>query len=123
MQQRRSGDGGRHCGNAWSGLKNWSQKVGIERKSNKLSKKSYMKVGVKKLLRAGMVPARTWGAEGGSMARTSSSSLAKDRENWTEKHRNVARKIFVEGGWTQQRLCDIGWSDVSQCQACRNGTQ
>ena len=25
------------------------------------------------------------------------------KENWTEKHRNVARKIFLEGGWTQKR--------------------
>ena len=33
---------------------------------------------------------------------------------WTEKHRNVARKIFLEGGWTKKRLFDIGWSDVSQ---------
>ena len=43
----------------------------------------------------------------------------KVKENWTEKHRNVARKIFLEGGWTQNRLFDIGWSDVSQCQACQ----
>ena len=27
----------------------------------------------------------------------------KVKENWTEKHRNVARKIFLEGGWTKQR--------------------
>ena len=43
----------------------------------------------------------------------------KVKENWTEKHRHVARKIFLEGGWTQKRLFDIGCSDVSQCQACR----
>ena len=40
----------------------------------------------------------------------------KDR---TEKHRNVAGKMFLEGGWTQKKLFDIGWSDVSQCQACQ----
>ena len=40
-------------------------------------------------------------------------------ENWTEKHRNVARKIILDGGWTQKRLFDIGWSDVSKCQACQ----
>ena len=39
-------------------------------------------------------------------------------ENWTEKHRNVGRKIFLEGVWTLKRLFDVGWSDVSQCQAC-----
>ena len=38
---------------------------------------------------------------------------------WTEKYRNVARKIFLEGGWTQKRLLDLGWSDVRQCQACQ----
>ena len=43
----------------------------------------------------------------------------KVQENWTEKHRNVARKIFSEGGWTQKRFFDIGWSDISQCQACQ----
>ena len=43
----------------------------------------------------------------------------KVEENWTEKHRSVARKIFLEGGWTQKRLFHIGWSDISQCQACQ----
>ena len=23
--------------------------------------------------------------------------------NWTDKHRNVARKIFLEGEWTQKK--------------------
>ena len=40
------------------------------------------------------------------------------KENWTEKHRNVVRKIFLEGGWTQKRLFDVDWSDISQCQVC-----
>ena len=40
----------------------------------------------------------------------------KVREHWTEKHRYVASKIFLEGGWTKKRLFDVGWSDVSQCQ-------
>ena len=43
----------------------------------------------------------------------------KVKENWTEKQRNVARKIFLLGGWTQKRLFDVGWSDVNQCQACQ----
>ena len=43
----------------------------------------------------------------------------KVRENWTEKQRNVARKIFLEGGWTQKRVFDIGCSDDSECQACQ----
>ena len=42
----------------------------------------------------------------------------KVREERTVTYRNVARKIFLEGGWTQKRLFDIGWSDESQCQVC-----
>ena len=38
---------------------------------------------------------------------------------WNERHRNVARKIFLEEGWTQKLLFDIGWSDIRQCQACQ----
>ena len=57
------------CGNAWSGSENKSQEVGRERKckvrfsltkKNKVFRRSYMKVEVKKLLRAGMMPARIW---------------------------------------------------------------
>ena len=42
----------------------------------------------------------------------------KTKEEWTEKHRNVARKLALEAGWVQKRLFDIGWSDKSSCQAC-----
>ena len=42
----------------------------------------------------------------------------KTKEDWTEKHRNVARKWVLEGGRVQQRLFDTGWSDESKCQAC-----
>ena len=43
----------------------------------------------------------------------------KAKGAWTERHRNVARKIFLEGGWTQKRQLDVGWSDISQCEACQ----
>ena len=36
----------------------------------------------------------------------------------TEKHRNVARKLFLEGGWVQKRIFDINGFDESKCQAC-----
>ena len=42
----------------------------------------------------------------------------KTKGEWTEKHRNVARKLLLEGAWVQRRLFDIGWSDESECQAC-----
>ena len=41
----------------------------------------------------------------------------KVRENWTEKHRNVASKVFLEGGWTQKkkavRCWMVGYQSVS----------
>ena len=43
----------------------------------------------------------------------------REQGDWTEKHRNVDRKIFLEGGWTPKRLFDTGLSDNSQCQACQ----
>ena len=43
----------------------------------------------------------------------------KTNEEWTEKHRNVARKLILEGGRVQRRPLDIGGSDESKCQACR----
>ena len=42
----------------------------------------------------------------------------KTKEEWTEKHRNLARKLFLEEGWVQKRLFDFGWSNESKCQAC-----
>ena len=39
-------------------------------KKNKALRKNYVKVGVKKLLRAGMVPASTWGVHAVGMAPT-----------------------------------------------------
>ena len=35
----------------------------------------------------------------------------KAKEDRNEKHRIVARMFFLEGGWVQKRLFDIGWSD------------
>ena len=43
----------------------------------------------------------------------------KTNEEWTETHRNVARKLFLEGGcWEQKKLFDIGWSDKCECETC-----
>ena len=42
----------------------------------------------------------------------------KTNEDWTAKHRHVARKLVLEGGRVQKRLYDIGWPDESKCQAC-----
>ena len=37
----------------------------------------------------------------------------KTKGDWTEKHRKVARKLLLEGGWVQQRLFDVGRMKVS----------
>ena len=42
----------------------------------------------------------------------------KTKEEWTDKHRNVARKLVLEGGWVQHRLFDIEWSNGNKCQGC-----
>ena len=49
----------------------------------------------------------------------------RTNELWTEKHRNVMRKLAVEGGWVQKRMHDIGWPDVKRCRGCNqeDGTE
>ena len=43
---------------------------------------------------------------------------SETKEEWTDKHRNEARKLVLEGGWVQRRLFDIGWSDENKCEGC-----
>ena len=41
----------------------------------------------------------------------------KGKGDWTEKHRNVDRKIFLEGGWTQKKIVRywmVGQQSVSR---------
>ena len=42
----------------------------------------------------------------------------KTDEVWTDKLRNVTRKLVVEGGWMQKRLYDNGGSDEKKCRGC-----
>ena len=39
-------------------------------------------------------------------------------EEWTDMHRDVLRKLVVEGGWVLKRLYDIVWSEEKKCQGC-----
>ena len=39
-------------------------------------------------------------------------------ELWTVEHRNLVRKLVVEGGWVQKSMYDIGWLDEKKCRAC-----
>ena len=45
-------------------------------------------------------------------------ALLRKKEDWTEKQRNVARKLLLEGVCVQKKLYEIGWSDESECEAC-----
>ena len=55
------------------------------------------------LQQAGMVYWKKWAAKR-ECEELKESYLAETKEGWTEKHRNVARKLVLEGGWVQQKL-------------------
>ena len=40
------------------------------------------------------------------------------KEEWTDKHRNEARKLILEAGFWKERLFDIGWLDENKCEGC-----
>ena len=42
----------------------------------------------------------------------------KTMKEWTERSRDVGRKLFLDGGWVQKTLFDTGWSEESRCRAC-----
>ena len=56
----------------------------------------YMKVGVKKLLRTGTVPARAWGAHAVGMARTERVNLRKQMAAAAGKKRTTSLSLFME---------------------------
>ena len=66
-------------------------------KKNQAFQKSYMRVGVKKLLRAGMMPARTWGVHAVGMAPTERLQL-----RWQQLHAKRVRP-----------LCPCSWKHVA----------
>ena len=65
-------------------------------KKNKAFQKSYMKVGVKKLLRAGMVPARTWGAHAVGIAPTERLKLRRQMAAAAGKKSTTSLSLFME---------------------------
>ena len=42
----------------------------------------------------------------------------KANELWTDQQRKVMRKLVVQGGWMQKRLCDTGSLDEMKCRGC-----
>ena len=110
MQEGRSDDG-RQCGNAGSRLENQSRKLGSEVekmtrkkckvrfsliKKKKAFQKNYMKVGVKKLLRAGLVPARTWRVRAVEQAPAESKKLRRHTVAAVGKKSTTSLSLFMK---------------------------
>ena len=67
-------------------------------KKNKAFQKNYMKVGVKKLLRAGMVSARTWRVHAAGKAPTERFKLRRQMTAAAGKKGTTSLSLFMEGG-------------------------
>ena len=65
-------------------------------KKNKVFQKNYMKVGVKKLSRAGMVPARTWRVHAVEMAPTERLKLRRQMAAAAGKQSTTSLSLFME---------------------------
>ena len=110
MQQGRRSDDGRQCGNAGSRLENQSQELGSEGEKARRKKckvrfslkysqafqKNYMTVGAKKLLRAGMVPARTWRVRAVENAPTERLKLRRQMAAAAGKRAQPPLSLFME---------------------------
>ena len=64
-------------------------------KKNKAFQKSYMKVGVKKLLRPGMMPARTWGVHAVGMSLTERFKLRRQMAAAAGKKSTTSLSLFM----------------------------
>ena len=105
MQQRRTSDDGKQCGNAGR-VKNLGAKEKARRKKckvrsslikkNKAFQKSFMRVGVKKLLRAGVVPARTWGVHAVGMVPTEIFISRRQMAAAAGKKSTTSLSLFME---------------------------
>ena len=132
----------RQCRNAWSGFDNESKKVGRVKekarrkkckvrfsliKKNKVFQKNYMKVGVKNLLRAGMVPARTWGVHAVEIAPTERFIIEEaDWQQQRAKKNTTSLSLFMEafGLESGKRALYFGYSNLGQKgYGQENGTQ
>ena len=92
----------RHCGNDGCRLKNKSQEVGSKRKSEEKEVQSeilsyqqegslpenFVKTGAKKILRAGMVPARTWRVHAVGIAPT-------ERDRWQQERAKTVQPLLL----------------------------
>ena len=65
-------------------------------KKNEAFRKNYMKVGVKKLSRAGMMPARTWGAHAVGMSPTERLKLRRQVAAAAGKKSTTSLSLFME---------------------------
>ena len=69
-------------------------------KKNKVFQKSYMEMEIKKLLRAGMVPAKTWRVHAVEIAPTESLKLRRQvAEQQRAKKSTTSLSLFMEAFW------------------------
>ena len=81
-------------------------------KKNKAFRKNYMKVGVKKLLRAGMVPARTWRVHAVEIAPTERLKWMRQMAAAAGKESTTSLSLFMEayGLEVEEELSTAGHS-------------
>ena len=110
MQQGRISDDGRQRGNAGVDLRTRVRKLGAKEQArmkkckvrfslfskNKAFQKNYMKVGVKKLLRGCMMPARIWGVHAVVMAPTERLKLRRQKAAAAGKTSTALLSLFME---------------------------
>ena len=65
-------------------------------KKNEAFRKNYLKVGVKKLLRAGMMPPRTWGAHAVEMSPTERLNLRRQMAAAAGKKSTTSFSLFMD---------------------------
>ena len=94
-------------------------------KKNKPFQKSYMKVGVKMLLRMGLVPARPWGAHAVGMAPTERLNLRGQMAAATGKKESTFLSLFLEvcGLEVEQELATMATQAWIEGGWTGNGTQ
>ena len=80
---------------SWEQKKKWKVRFPLIKK-NKAFQRNHMKVDVKKLLRAGMMPARTWVAHAVGIAPTESFKLRRRMAAAAGKNSTTSLSLFME---------------------------
>ena len=92
-------------------------------RKNKSYQKNYMKVGVKKLLRAGMVPARTWGVHAVETGPTQRLKLRRQMAAAERKKSTTSLSLFMEAFGLEVEKISLLWPrNVGQKESGRENS-